>query len=70
MNLPRSFVVGVIGLLVGFAAGTGEAWQELSGNALKAAGGGPDLICEFDFGSGGGTGWRIAGGEFCREEPG
>jgi len=43
MNLPRSFVVGVIGLLVGFAAGTGEAWQELSGNALKAAGGGPDL---------------------------
>ncbi len=44
MNLPRSFVVGVIWVLVGFVAGTGEAWQGLSGNALKAAGGGPDLI--------------------------
>lgn len=44
MNLSQFFMVGIICLLIGFGANTGQARQEVGGTVLEAVGGSPDLV--------------------------
>lgn len=46
MKLSKCLMVGVIGLLVGFAVNTGQARQALGATALEAIGGSADLVIQ------------------------